>query len=209
MVIIGAKGFAKEILEIFDQLNQLENLVFFDNVSNDLPNYLFERFPVLKSEIEIRDYFHENGNTFTLGVGNPKVRKSLGELVKKWGGEMESVVSPFARIGSFDNIIGKGSSIMTGTVMTNNIFVGEGCLINLNCTIGHDSYIGSYSELSPGVHISGNVKIGESCFIGTGAVVLPGIQIGDNCVIGAGTLVTKNVTNNMKVIGVPGISKHL
>jgi acetyltransferase-like isoleucine patch superfamily enzyme len=82
-------------------------------------------------------------------------------------------------------------------------------LINLNCTIGHDSYIGSYSELSPGVHISGNVKIGESCFIGTGAVVLPGIQIGDNCVIGAGTLVTKNVTNNMKVIGVPGISKHL
>jgi sugar O-acyltransferase (sialic acid O-acetyltransferase NeuD family) len=209
MVIIGAKGFAKEVLEIFNQQNQLEDLVFFDNVSDDIPDFLYERFPILKSEIEVKKYFKEIGNNFSLGIGNPKVRQSLSKLFKNWGGELVSVISPFAHIGEFNNLIGNGSSIMTGTVITNSIYIGEGCLINLNCTIGHDSIIGDYSELSPGVHISGNVKIGQSCFIGTGAVILPGIEIGDNCIIGAGTLVTKNVESNMKVIGVPGVSKRI
>ena len=41
MLIIGAKGFAKELLEIFHQNNQTSNLSFYDDV-NDVKNYLIE-----------------------------------------------------------------------------------------------------------------------------------------------------------------------
>ncbi len=44
MLIIGAKGFAKEVLEILHQLNQLENVVFYDDVNNDAPEKLFGQF---------------------------------------------------------------------------------------------------------------------------------------------------------------------
>jgi hypothetical protein len=36
MIIVGAGGFAKELLEVCHQLGRTENLVFFDNVSTQL-----------------------------------------------------------------------------------------------------------------------------------------------------------------------------
>ena len=50
MIIVGAKGFAKEVLEVLNQLNQLENIVFYDDVSKDTPELLYGRFPVLQTK---------------------------------------------------------------------------------------------------------------------------------------------------------------
>jgi sugar O-acyltransferase (sialic acid O-acetyltransferase NeuD family) len=203
MIIVGAKGFAKELLVVFDQLGNTKNIVFFDNISEKLDGKLFEKFPILNNEIEVRKHFAEFDNNFSLGVGNPLIRKSLSELFIKWGGTLKSVISPAANIGNYNNIIGDGTCIMTGTVITNDVLIGEGSLINLNCTIGHDSQIGSYSELCPGVHISGNSKIGELCFIGTGAVILPGVEVGNMARIGAGAVVSRNVGEKQTVKGIP------
>ena len=92
---------------------------------------------------------------------------------------------------------------MSGAVLTNDIRVGEGVLINLNCTIGHDVVIGDYCELSPGVHVSGNVTLEANVVLGTGAVVLPGVRIGANSVIGAGSVVNKDVPANAVAVGIP------
>ena len=47
------------------------------------------------------------------------------------------------------------------------------------------------------------VKIGNEVLVGSGATVLQGIEIGDHAIIAAGAVVTKNVTANSTVIGVP------
>ena len=204
MIIVGAKGFAKELLEVCYQLGKTDNLVFFDNVSNDLPDFLYGQFPIIRSEKEVNNYFRNTDKAFALGLGNPELRKKMASTFTSWGGELYSIISPNAFIGSFGTIVNRGTTIMTGTAITNDVYIHEGCLINLNCTIGHDTVIGSYSELCPGVHLSGNVSIGNQCFIGTGAVILPGIQIGNNAVIGAGTVVTKDVADNSLIVGIPG-----
>ena len=49
MLIVGAKGFAKEVLEVCHQNNELENLVFYDDVNQDIGEQLFNKFPILKS----------------------------------------------------------------------------------------------------------------------------------------------------------------
>ena len=49
MIIIGAKGFAKEVLEVLKQRNELENLFFYDDVNEDIGNTLYGIFPILKS----------------------------------------------------------------------------------------------------------------------------------------------------------------
>ena len=49
MVIIGAKGFAKELLEVLVSTKynyNEENLFFFDNINPEIPDLLFDKFKV-------------------------------------------------------------------------------------------------------------------------------------------------------------------
>jgi len=203
MLIIGAKGFAKEVLEVIYQLNQLDNLVFYDDINNDLPEKLFGKFPILRTIQDATSYFKTTDNRFTVGIGNPVLRKRLYDKFTDIGGAFTSVISPFATIGNYGNNIERGCNIMTGSIITSDIYIKKGSLINLNCTIGHDSTLGAFVELSPGVHISGNCKIGDYVVFGTNSTILPKLTIGNNVIVGAGSVVTKDFPDNCLVVGVP------
>ena len=202
MIIIGAKGFAKEVLEILYQMNYGDRIMFFDDVSEGLPKILFNKFMILRNLDEVKVIFN-NDNRFTIGIGKPSLRYQLSKKFEEIDGNIVSTISPFAHIGHFNNMIDSGVNIMTGTVITNEIQIGKGVLINLNCTIGHDSVIERFCELSPGVHISGHSYIEEFTTIGTGAVILPGIRIGRNSIIGAGAVVNKDIPPDSIAIGMP------
>ena len=206
MLIIGAKGFAKEVLEVLFQ-NNVHNVCFFDDVNPELTEPLYGKFPVLKSIQEVEVYFKSISNEFTIGIGNPLLRKKLFEKFTKIGGEFKSTISPKADIGNFGNKIAQGCNIMTGVIITNDILIHKGVIVNLNTTIGHDSEIGEFVELSPGVSISGNCKIGSYSTIGTNATILPKITIGSNVIVAAGAVVTKDIPDNCMVAGIPAIIK--
>jgi sugar O-acyltransferase (sialic acid O-acetyltransferase NeuD family) len=206
MLVIGAKGFAKEILQIFSQRGELENLFFFDNINKDLPEKLYDQFRILRHFDQVQSLFSEGDNRFIIGVGSPQIRFTLAKKFIEMGGRLTTLISPKADIGSFNTFIGTGSNIMTGAIIENDTTIGEGCLVNLNCTVSHDTQIGKYSELSPGVHVSGNCQIGDFCFLGTGCVILPKVKIGNNVLVGAGAVVTKNVSDGQMVVGVPAKS---
>lgn len=210
MLIIGAKGFAKEVLEVLYQLNKVEHVAFYDDVTQNAPDKMYDEFPIIHSLNEAEDFFKNETPCFSLGVGNPILRYKLNEDFSKIGGVLTQTISPFARIGHYNNNIEIGCNIMTGVVITNDVNIGKGCLINLNCTIGHDSIIGKFVELSPGVHISGNCKIGDFSVLGTNATVLPKVTIGKNVIVAAGAVITKDVPDNCMVAGVPAqIKKEL
>ncbi len=206
MLIIGAKGFAKEVLEVLFQNKNTDNIAFFDDVNSDIGDFLYEQFPILKNDEQVKSFFTIN-NEFTIGIGNPVLRKKLSDKFTKLGGNYTSTISPKASIGNFGNIIKEGCNIMTGTVITNDIIIEKGALINLNCTIGHDSRISEFVELSPGVHISGNCSIGSYTNIGTNATILPKITIGSNVIVAAGAVVTKDIPDNCMVAGIPAVIK--
>jgi len=208
MVIVGAKGFAKEVLEIFVQRNELDNLYFFDNLDKNVPDKLFGRFPLLRTIEEVKDVFSRTGNsTFTLGLGNPVLRYKLNKMFVEAGGVLTSAISPKSEIGSFDNSIGDGCNILSGVVITNHVSIGVGCLINPHCSVSHDSVLGDFVELAPGVRITGGCTVGSFSIFGTNACILPQVKIGINVVVGAGAVVTKDVPDNSLVVGVPGVVK--
>lgn len=203
MIVIGAKGFGKEVLEIFHQKKELENLAFYDDVNVDLPDLLYGKFPILKNEEQVKEHFKNFGNQFTIGIGGPKLRKMLYEKIVALGGQFISTISTTSYIGNYGNHIAEGCNIMQKVILTNDITLKIGVIINQMSSIGHDVIIGDFSEICPNVSISGNCTIGKYVFIGTGAIILPKIRIGNNVTIGAGAVVSKDLPDNCVAVGVP------
>ncbi len=203
MIVVGAKGFAKEVLEILFQLGQTENLVFFDDVSDNLPEMLFNCFRILRNETQVKDHFEKFGNSFILGLGNPKSRKFLCEKFELWGGNVKSIISPSAQIGNFDVIIGEGVVVLPNAIISNSSYVGKGCLLYYNSIITHDCQIGEFVEISPGATLLGGSIIGDLTHVGANATILPNIKIGNNVTVGAGAIVTKSFADNKVIVGIP------
>ena len=59
MLVVGAKGFAKEVLEILHQKGETENLCFYDDVSENAPDFLYGKFRVIKDLHSAQAYFEK------------------------------------------------------------------------------------------------------------------------------------------------------
>ena len=207
MIIVGAKGFAKELLEVLHQLNKIDHLAFYDDVSTDLPDLVFGKFPVLRNKEQVSEFMENNGNEFTLGLGNPIIRKKMNDKFIKWGGIMTSTISATAEIGSYNVEIGKSCNILPHSVIANGVKLGIGCIVYYNSMLTHDCQIGDFVEISPGATLLGACIVGDYSQIGANATILPKIIIGSNVIVAAGAVVTKNVPDNCMVSGVPAVIK--
>ena len=203
MLIIGAKGFAKELLETVCQIDLDEPVAFYDDLNDDLPDLLFGRYSIIRNLEDAERYLNNECRKFALGVGNPVLRYRLAERFRTMGGELTTVISPFAHIGRWGNMIGTGSNVLTSAIIESNNRIGAGNLIHVKVLVSHDVTTGDFCEISPGVNLLGSVSVGDFCSIGTGACILPKVKIGDNVVVGAGAVVTKDIPGNSLVVGVP------
>ena len=112
-----------------------------------------------------------------------------------------------------DNVIsGKGFQSEVGSIIQNNVKIGDFCILNTNASIDHHSSIGNGCHIMPGATIAGKVNIKDFVTIGSNATILPYITIETGAVVGAGSVITKNVKKNELVAGNPAkkikIVKH-
>ncbi|WP_099370140.1 NeuD/PglB/VioB family sugar acetyltransferase [Sphingobacterium sp. 1.A.5] len=204
MIIFGAKGFAKEVLEVCLEKEDRDNIVFYDDVSTDLPDKLYNEFKIMRTLKEVEEYFREVDNRFVLGLGGPALREMAWKKFTSIGGQPSSMISSTSRIGSFGVELGEGVNVMLNSVITNDVRVGKGVLINQISSIGHDVDIEDFVEVCPGVVISGRTKIGEFTFLGSNCTILPNISVGSNVIVGAGSVINRDIPNGCTVVGVPG-----
>jgi sugar O-acyltransferase (sialic acid O-acetyltransferase NeuD family) len=205
IAIYGGGGFAREVAWLVESCGVEHYTVtcFIDDnpsaqgsVLNSIPVYSLD---------EARTHFPEA--RIVGGVGNPATRQQLMTKAATAGFEYATIVHPNVERSRWVEI-GDGTVICAGNILTTNIMLHEHVQINLDCTIGHDVIMGAYTTLAPGVHVSGWVHFGERVYVGTGANIINGsatepLVIGDDAVIGAGACVTKSVSANITVVGVP------
>lgn len=194
---------AKEVIDLID-----ETPCLYHDLETLEPDKIYKDYKIIRNPEDAREKLLADAR-FTLGVGNPQVRKKMFELFERIGGTATTVIAESAAIGGFHVSIGEGCTIMPGVVITANVNIGKGVLINVNSTISHDSEIGDFSDIACGVVIPGGCKIGAEVFIGSNATLLPEVSIGDRSVIGAGAVVLSDVPADVTVVGNPGkIIKH-
>ncbi|MCW8822329.1 MAG: acetyltransferase [Sulfurovum sp.] len=134
-------------------------------------------------------------------VGSPK-RKKFIEQAQSKGLKFTTFAHPGAFISS-SATLGTGSIVGAGSIIAVKTSIGAHTIINRGCLIGHHVTIGDYVTISPGANIAGKTVIGDGSYIAMGAIILDGITIGKNVVVGAGAVVTKDVPDNVQVVGLP------
>jgi len=185
MVIIGSKGHATEVLSIILDKQEKREIVFFDDHDPDAPALMYEKYKVIKSNDQLKEYFSIDPD-FVLGVGNPELRKRLANDIQNLGGKLVSAISSTAVFGHHNLSLGVGLNVMHNAFISDNTAVGEGTLINAASHVHHDCQIGQYCEIGPGAKILGSSEVGDMCQIGCNAVILPEIKVGNNVKVGAG-----------------------
>jgi sugar O-acyltransferase (sialic acid O-acetyltransferase NeuD family) len=201
MLVIGAKGLAKEVLQLFDEEQYKNDIHFFDDVNLEDSNILYNKYQIIRTENEVKKIF-EKDKSFILGLGAPKLRRRLYNRFCKIGGELSGLISRNSYIGNYTHI-DETAIIMSGVKISNGVEIGKALLAYYNVVITHDVSIGNFVELSPGCKLLGHVKIENNVQIGAGAIILPKVVIGENSIIGAGTVVTKSIPPNSLAVGVP------
>ena len=154
MLIVGAKGFAKEILEILHQNTYKKQIVLFDNVNSEVNGQLYERYRILKSIDDAKNHFINSGNEYTIGIGDPKLRERIYKQFNDIGGKLTSTISVNSETGSYDTNIDIGCNILSGVKISNSVSIGKGCIIYYNAIVTHDCIIDDFVEISPSVNIN-------------------------------------------------------
>jgi len=211
IAIFGVGGFGREVLTLIKDIN-LEsptwNIIgFFDDGYEK--GVMINGYPNLGKIEDLNKW--ETPLSLAVSIGNPIIKKKIIDKINNPLVDYPTLVHPMAWIGDKNFVkIGKGSIICTGNMITTNITIGNFVILNLGCTVGHDTIIRDYAAFMPSVNISGEVVIGEGVYAGTGAKIINQIEIGEYTVVGAGAVVSKTLPARCTAVGVPAkvIKRH-
>ncbi|MBS9404069.1 acetyltransferase [Halomonas sp. TRM85114] len=199
LIIVGFSGFGKEVYWLAERLG-IEVKGFLDD-NAEVRGESFHGAPVLG---EVESWYVFSGCQFVIAVGNPRIRKKIAEKMAVRGEpDFATLVDPLAVMSEGHANLGKGTIICAGTIATVEIEIGEHCIVNLNCTIGHETKLDDFCTIAPLVAISGNVHMQECSEIGTSAAVRQGVTLASGSMLGMGGILTKSTEKNAIVVGNP------
>jgi sugar O-acyltransferase (sialic acid O-acetyltransferase NeuD family) len=204
LVILGAGGYAQEVLWVVDDINErfpeFEFKGFVDPKAPQRKGQQLYGRPVIGGFETARDL--PGDIYFCCGIGDPRSRMKECLAAEALGWKPVTLIHPSVIVAKFCRI-GEGTVIGAGSILAPHATVGRHCAINNHAGVGHDSVLGDYVVLSPGSRISGNAKIEDLVLIGTNAVVYVGRTMGRGSLLGANSFLVTNLAAGRSAVGNP------
>lgn len=129
---------------------------------------------IIKKTIELSIFIFFGKEKLAKFIG-VKIGNNCRVYIRDWGSE------PF--------LIHLGNNVTVTSGVKFLTHDGSTCLIYNDSGFRHQRY--------------GEIYIGDNVFIGVNTIIMPGVKIGNNVIIGAGSIVTKDISNDVVVTGVP------
>ena len=207
IAIYGAGGFGMEVAQLIEQINEAnpcwKNVGFFDD-SEPAGKYILG-YKVLGGMEELNKW--DSDLSLVLALGIPRTKMKVHQKIVNPHVSYPVLVHPSAIVGGEGHVkIGEGSIICAGNIITTAVSIGRHVILNLACTVGHETTIGDYSSFMPTCNISGEVKIGEGVFFGTGAKIINQKSVGSMSTVGAGAVIISDIPAGVTAVGVPAKS---
>ena len=159
-------------------------------------------YPVLGGFSLIEDSNFRNEFEFFVAMGTPKDRLHWGRRLLELGASVANIIHPTAAV-SRDARMGVGTLINSFVTMHVDAELGDFVCVDNHSTVAHHVILSDGVNFSPGVRAMGSVECGETAFIGAGAILVPRVTVGARTVVGAGAVVTKDIPDDVTVVGNP------
>lgn len=203
IVLFGAGGLGKEVANMIREINKWQPtydlLGFLVEEKYFRPNIYVNDLPIIGDE----QWLLRNKDVLCCcTIADVYQKARIQDYLSTQGIKFETIKDVTAYIAPYSNI-GEGCIIYPYVMISSNVTIEQGVLLNSYVTVGHDVSIGKHTTVQPGTGISGNVKIGTKVSIGGHAFIVPGKKIGDEAVVAAGSIVFSNVKPHTTVLGNP------
>lgn len=197
LIIVGAGGYAKSVLDSVDHMN-FKMVGYLDDVKSK--GTYHQGYVVLGNTIECLE--NPQDYVYFVAIGNNAKRKSWFDKLKKKNLSLINVIDKSALISPAATI-GEGSFIGKLAILNHGSSVGDNCVINTRALLEHGCIIKEHVNISTNATLNGDVVCEEGCFVGSGTVINGQLSIGAWALVGSGSVVIRDVKAQTTVVGVP------
>jgi sugar O-acyltransferase (sialic acid O-acetyltransferase NeuD family) len=201
VVIFGAGGHGRVVLDILTQAQSYRPIGFLDN-NQKLHSRRVDGLPVLGDIDDATDVYSRGTRKAIIAIGDNGVRRDIARTVERIGFDIVNAVHPSSRLAT-NVTLGKGIVIAAGALVCAHTQIGDYAILNTGCIVDHESMIGMATHVCPGVRLAGHVVVESCAFVGIGATVVQNVRIGFEAIVGAGAVVVGDVDPMTTVVGVP------
>ncbi len=209
LYIIGAGGFGREVAWLVERINSIEPVWKLQGYLDDN----LEKRGTMEGRYRVADNCDflrrlKEETWVVCAVGAATTRRRIIEKIQQYDNnsvKFATLIDPSV-LTSSSIVVGEGSIICAGTILTVDITIGRYVIINLDCTVGHDAVIEDFVTIYHSVNMSGCTVIEQGVEVGTGAQIIQGKRIGCETIIGAGAVVTKDIPCRCTAVGAPAKS---
>lgn len=199
LAIIGAGHLGQQIAHYAIADKHYGDVVFFDDFVQE---QTVLGFSVLGKTADVKAAFADGKfDEALIGIGyhHLAVRQKVFETLEVPFGRIvhsTSWIDPTAKVEA-------GCVIYPGCHIDAHSVISQNTVLNIGCTIAHDTTVGAHNFLSPRVAMAGFIKTGLRCILGINATVIDSVTLADDVRLGGGTVVTKNLETSGLYVGNP------
>lgn len=202
LVIIGAGGMGRCVYciakEAFGYGEEFDIKGFLDDNPKSLDG--FEGYPPLLSSID--DYKIEEDDVFVCSFGDTKTKLKISRKMKDKGAVFQRIISKRACVSQ--NVeIGEGCIIAEFAMICPDVVIGAHTLILNFAVIGHDCKIGECCRIDTHCTTVGGTVLEDAVTVHTSSVINHNVTVGQGAMVGACSFVIMNVKPETTVFGNP------
>lgn len=196
LIIIGAGGYAKSVLDSVDYFNY-EMVGFLDEYKKEKEHL---GYPILANSLD--ELENKESFVYIIAIGNNSARKIWFERLQKLHLRLVNVVDKSAIVSPYAQV-GNGCFIGKMAIVNSNAVVGDNCIVNTKALLEHGCYLDRHVNISTNSVLNGDVYVEDGAFVGSSSVTIGQLRIGAWSTVGAGAVVVRNVEPLTTVAGIP------
>jgi UDP-N-acetylbacillosamine N-acetyltransferase len=161
LLILGAGGYGKTVLDVAQQLGCYEKIAFLDDnaAGTNILGKCEEYFMFADEYTDVYPAF-----------GNNETRIHWLERLEEEGISVPTLVHPRAYVSPTASI-GTGNVVLPMAVVNTDVHLGNGCIVNIGALVDHDSILEDGVHLAPGAVVKAENRIPEKMKVESNQVI--------------------------------------